>query len=93
MSEPTLETAVVQSEELLASAIDDEVVLMSIGTGTYYSFAGVGDQIWSLMEEPTTIEDICRELGKKYEVEPSTCEQEVLAFVQHLISEQIVVVQ
>jgi len=39
------------SEEVLSSKIDEEVVLMSIEAGYYFTLDPIGSRIWELLSE------------------------------------------
>lgn len=66
---------------------DNEIVMMNIETGHYHSINEVGSQIWQMLESPKTVAEICEQLVTDYEVDASTCEQEVTHFIEHLANE------
>lgn len=85
-----LSSVVVQSKKILASAIDGEVVMMSIEAGTYSALDAIGSVIWDILKEPRSVSDICEILMERYEVERDRCEEEVLAFLNGLASDEII---
>ena len=46
--------------------------------------SGVESEIWTMIEHPAEVNDICNELLKKYEVSPAACHRKVLAFLEDL---------
>ena len=90
MSNLTLQSRISRSKELVSSEMDGEVVMMSVSTGTYYGLNEVGTHIWTLIEAPMTIDEICKELRGEFNVDAATCEQEVLNFVTQMAGEQLI---
>ena len=92
MSPITEETTVVRAEKLLAANLDEETILMSIEKGAYYGMEQTARRIWELVETPRTVADLCRQLAEEYDVEPEVCRRDVLAFLEELRSEGLIVV-
>lgn len=84
------ETVVVQSKEPVAVEVDQAVVMMGLEQGKYYGLEGIGGRIWSLIEQPSSISDICDTLVAEFEVEPDVCLLEVTSFVTELAREKLV---
>jgi hypothetical protein len=78
------ESVVCQIEDIVASDIDDEKVMMSIEKGRYYSLDPVGSRVWELIEKPVKVSELIDALLLKYDVDRATCEQDVLAFLEDL---------
>lgn len=80
----TLDSIVTASTGLMVSEVDGELVMMDIVKGTYYGLDPVAARIWQAVAQPTSIADVCAQMLAQYEVDPATCEAEVLAFVADL---------
>lgn len=82
-TQPTiqLDTTITQAKDLLSADLDDEIVMMSIERGAYYGLDSIGSHIWTLLEEPISVSDLCEILLSRFDVEPETCQQDVLAFL------------
>lgn len=77
--------------EILSSKIDEEVVLMSIETGTYYSLDPIGSRIWELLsKEPETIPELVDQLMEEYDVEVERCITDVQVFIDDMASKKLV---
>lgn len=79
-----------RSQTVLASAVGAEMVMMDIDVGKYYGFNDVGTRIWDLLETSCSIQFICEQLLQEFDVEPETCEQEVISFIENLLEFKIV---
>jgi len=85
-------TVVARSGGLIESEIDEEIVALNIETGTCYGLNGVGSRIWSLLEKPVPISEICATLIAEYQVEPDTCQRDVIELMKELSRENLIVV-
>jgi len=80
----------VRSDQVLYSQIDGDVTMMSVESGKYYSLREVGARIWSLLERPTSPDQICNQLMMEYRVDRERCESEVMRVLRHMASEGVV---
>lgn len=77
---------------VLSSKIDDEVVLMSIDSGFYYTLDSVGTAVWYLLsKQPQTIEELISQLMEEYEVDKETCMKDVQEFLEEMASKKLIV--
>ena len=86
----TLETTVCRIEAMLSADLNDETVMMDIEKGSYYGLNGCGTQIWSLLAKPITVNDLCLQLTEKFAVSSTQCEQDVIGFLQNLLTRNMV---
>lgn len=85
-----LTTKVVQKDEILASKLDDEVMMMNLESNHYYAMDPVGSHIWQLLQQPITIADLCTSLHQEFEVDEETCQQDTVTFIQQMLDEKLV---
>lgn len=69
----------------------DEVVIVNFESGTYYSVAGSGVQIWTAIERGATAEEVVSVLESRFENEPGQIESSVAGFLEQLEKEALVV--
>ena len=93
MATITAESTISRAGELLATDLDEETILMSIEKGAYYGMERTAQRIWEIIETPHTVADICRQLAGEYSVTEEVCRQDVIAFLEELLAENLVVVQ
>ena len=74
----------------LSAAVDGEVVMFHPERGAYFSLGDVGSRVWELVEQPVTMDEVCRILVEEYDVDPETCRTEVEAFVSQLLEAGLV---
>lgn len=80
----TLNSTISQIEDIVASDIDNEKVMMSIERGEYFGLEPIGSRIWELLAEPVKVSAIIDALLPQFDVDRQTCEQDVLAFLEEL---------
>ena len=86
----SMDSVVQRAEGFVTAEIDNEVAMLSIEQGTCYGLNKVGSHVWNLIEDPKRIAEICDDLLKKFEVERSVCEQQVLDLLEELRAEGLV---
>ena len=80
----TLNSTISQIDDIVASDIDNEKVMMSVEKGQYFGLEPVGSRIWEMIEQPSRVSAIIDRLLEQYSVDRATCEQDVLAFLSEL---------
>lgn len=90
MIECQADTIITRSNDLLATEVDGEIVLMNLERGNYYGLVGTARHIWDLLEEPRRLGDLCVLLGEKYSGSHAVIEADVTKFVTNMAMETIV---
>jgi len=91
MNDITHQQRVKRSPDLVSTDMDDEIVMMSIEKGEYYGIGGVGTDVWILLQEPMTIDEILDRVCPEYEVSEATCRSEIEAFVSEMLKRGLVI--
>lgn len=89
----TTDIVISQIEEIVASDIDGETVMMSIENGKYYGLDDIGSRIWELIEKPIKVSDLIDTLLERFDVDRETCEKDVLKFLNELDEDRILAVK
>ena len=84
------DTVVVASKELAAADLGEEVAILNLTNGVYYSLNPVGARIWSLIQEPRSVRDLCNTLVAQYDVDSDRCEQDAIALLQQLAENDLI---
>jgi len=85
----TTESVISQTEEIVASDIDGETVMMSLENGKYYGLDDIGSRIWELIEQPIKVSGLIDALLERFDVDRETCERDVLKFLNGLNEDKI----
>lgn len=66
-----------RNSRTISGRLHDEMVMMDIEQGRYFSLNNIATRVWDLLENPLTPEEICIHLADEYEVEMTKCRAEV----------------
>ena len=66
-----------RNQETISGQIDDEIVMVDIEKGSYFSLNPVATRIWELLEQPLTLDSLCDQLLTEYDVLPEQCRADV----------------
>ncbi|MGG0237758.1 lasso peptide biosynthesis PqqD family chaperone [Bacillus rhizoplanae] len=86
----SLNQVIVQVQGNIVSDMDGEKVMLSIHNGKYYNLGKMGGTIWNFIEKPISVTQLVIALMSEYEVEQSTCEEQVISFLELLLEENLV---
>lgn len=89
----SVDSSVVAAREQVSSDLGGEVAILDLKSGIYYGLDAVGAQIWSLLQEPRTVEEIRDVLVREYEVDDERCERDLVALLQSLADEGLIEVR
>jgi hypothetical protein len=67
-----------------------EMAIVNFENGVYYGLDPTGARIWKLLDEPLTIEELCRSLESVFDVEQSRLESDVRVFIGELARQGLV---
>lgn len=85
-----MSTKIIRNEEIDASDLDGEKVMMNLDKGEYFMMNEVGSKIWDAIEEKVTVNHIIDELLSEYDVDLDTCKEEVLEFLGQLKNAELI---
>lgn len=71
-------------KKLNVTDLSGEKVMVDFEQGKYFMIKGVGNDIWDMLTDGITVEQIIKNLLAEYEVSEEVCEQEVLKFLNSL---------
>ena len=74
-----------QNPDMVATAMDGDVVMMNIGTGEYFSIRGSGARIWELARSPISELDLVKAICDEFNVEEAVCKTDVRKFLTELL--------
>ena len=93
MAEIDLDTVVSRAEGFTTAAVHDELMMLNVEQGAYYSLDPIAADIWKLLEQPTRVQDLVDQLQKRYAVEAAQCQADVLSFLGELQQNGMILVK
>jgi hypothetical protein len=91
-SKVTLQSVISRNPEIIHSAMDDEVVMMSVDQGVFFGIDKIGSHIWNLLETPSTVEVLIEKLVAHYDVEPELCKNDTLLFLNDMLLKKVILI-
>lgn len=86
----TSDTRVCATSDHVSSDLAGEEVILNLANGTYYGLNEVGSQIWTLVQTPQSVNEICTELQETYDVDPDVLDQDVRALLAELHEAELI---
>ena len=78
------------SEDLISCDIDGDTVILSIEKGKYYGLNSTSSHIWTLLQSPQSVHDLCKVLTEEFLVPQEKCTREVLSFLNILVLDNLI---
>lgn len=72
--------------DLLGAPIDDELVLLHVERGQYYSLKGSAPALWERLESPHSAEELVAWVVETYEVDQAEALADIEAFLAELVA-------
>jgi Coenzyme PQQ synthesis protein D (PqqD) len=76
----------------MTRAVGDETVLLDLAAGTYYGLDAVGARIWELMAGGHTLQAVCEQMLKEFEVSEPDISRDVLTLAQALLDKKLLAI-
>lgn len=74
---------------IMHEKIDDEVVVVNLANGTYYSFDGVGGRIWEWLAGGRTLDGLIASAQSSFRGDAAAIAASVTTFIDQLRAEQL----
>ena len=81
---PTFRGATIK-DDVVARSVGDEMVLLDLESGTYFTLNAVGALIWRGLENSDSLATIIERIGSEYEVSPERAESDTADLIGQLI--------
>ncbi len=85
-------TKYIRNNKTISGRLHDELVMMDLDQGKYFSLNPVATRIWDLLDSPLTIEELCSLLTGEYDVDPGKCRDEVSEHLDEMIKMGLILI-
>lgn len=79
-----------RSQHLTNDLSGTESVMLDIDRGRYFGLQDVGKVVWEQLDTPATLDDLCRHLVTRFEVDIDTCRRDIGAFLEQLLAHGLI---
>ena len=91
MNSPQFSSTYRISPNAVHETFEDEVVVINMISGSYFSLNATGLEIWALLEQNHSLQSVVNAMQSKYEGEPDTIQLAVEKLVGELCDEDLIV--
>lgn len=77
-----LNNIIESKKDLVSSQIDGETVMMSLENSEYYGLNSTASRIWSLINQPISVQVICTQLITEYNIDFNTCYSQTINILE-----------
>jgi hypothetical protein len=81
----------VNKPHVILENFDDEIVIVNLESGNYYSIDAIGAEIWTMVQRGATVAEIAVQLSREYDAAIQIIEKAVMEFVRMILSEKLIV--
>lgn len=81
----------VRDPQVIHRIIDDEVVMIDLETGNYFTFRGSATTMWACIEAGMSSRETLEHLQESFEGDPSVMEQGIRWLLDQLLEENLIV--
>jgi hypothetical protein len=79
-----------RNSKTISGRLSDELVMMDIDKGKYFSLNPVATRIWDLLVEPMSVDELCSLLMNEYDVEAEQCQEDVTDVLDKMVKLDII---
>ena len=78
-------TLISRTNGFVTASVNNELMMLNVEKGAYYSLDPIAANIWELIEAPVSVETIVQALQARYAVSLEECQADVLTFLEKLL--------
>lgn len=86
-------SVVVAAKDRVSCPLGDDVIILDLKAGLYFSLDNVGATIWQLIQQPRTVGELRQAVLDTFEVDPEVCERDLLALLRELATRNLIEVR
>jgi hypothetical protein len=80
----SLQKNYIRNNSTISGRLHDELVMMDVEKGKYFSLNPVATRIWDILEKSLSAEELCLQLTEEYEVDAEQCRKEVVELLEEM---------
>lgn len=84
------ETTYIRNQNTLTGSLHDQLVMLDIQKGKYFSLNPVATRIWEMLDQPLSLNGLCSKLLIEYEVDPMQCRSDVQGYLHEMIHLELI---
>jgi hypothetical protein len=86
----TPDSTILAGKDQVSTDLQGEAIVLGLDKGIYFGLDEVGAKIWEMLREPRRVSDLRDAIVSTYEVDPETCERDVIRFLESLEAQGLI---
>jgi hypothetical protein len=82
-----LDTTFITSENIAWRNVNDEVVILNLKSGEYYTLNDVGQFVWLAVADKRNMEEIRQKVVDTFDVSPEKASEDIESFISRMLDE------
>lgn len=87
---PHAEQQIIRAAEIICFPVNGDLMLLNARRATCYALAETGAYLWSLLDTPRSVAELCTLMIAHFAVDTQTCRGEVVAIIDDMMAEGLV---
>ena len=83
-------TNIAVNADHLVAELGDDLVIMSVQTGSYYGLDAVGVSVWKRLEQPCNFADLVAHVLDRFDVDAASAEKDLTVLLNEMRAEGLV---
>ena len=80
----------IRDDDVIATDLDDELVLLNPATRAVYSVNGTGREVWNRLADPASVAELASALVARFAVDEATATRDVGTLIDELVTAGLV---
>ena len=93
MSDIHQNTVVARAQGFTTAPVNNELMMLNVEQGAYYSLDPIATEIWGMLEQPTHVSELVARLQMRYAVSAEQCLADVLTFLGELYAKGMILLE
>ena|SRR5262250_1127821 len=86
----SVHSIVVATKHQVSCALGAETAILNMKNSVYYGIDAVGTRVWSLLQQPRSVREVCEAMLDEYDVDRDRIERDVLALLAEMKGEGLI---
>jgi Coenzyme PQQ synthesis protein D (PqqD) len=86
----TSRAVVVASKDRMSCPLGDDIIILDLKAGLYFSLDNVGATVWQLIQQPRTVQEIRQAVLDTFDVDAEVCERDLGALLEDLAARNLI---
>jgi hypothetical protein len=90
--EPVLsdDLVVVAAKDQVSCPLGDDIIILDLKAGLYFSLDNVGAMVWQLVQQPRSVQELRVAILDAFEVSEDVCQKDLVALLKDLAGRNLI---